>query len=167
METTILWLEESKTDDMRNSSEICRKKCWRTLRCLLGFAKHCSQALDKKSSQWQVMCMAAGFGLCHTSGKSQKWLSANFYNYTSPNVWPPNSLDLNPWIIMYEKDTNRRASTTKAQLIDRIKVVFESLPRETVTSACSRFWSRIETVNEAVNDANIGYFELNLLLTVV
>ena len=33
---------------------------------------------------------------CHTSGKSQKWLSANFANYTSPNVWPPNSPDLNP-----------------------------------------------------------------------
>ena len=53
------------------------------------------------------------------------------------------------------KDTNRRASTTKAQLIDRIKVVFETLPMETVKSACSRFRSRIE----AVIDANGGYFE--------
>ena len=33
---------------------------------------------------------------CHTSGKSQKWLLANFYDYTSPNVWPSNSPDLNP-----------------------------------------------------------------------
>ncbi|KFM77814.1 Transposable element Tcb2 transposase, partial [Stegodyphus mimosarum] len=33
---------------------------------------------------------------CHTSGKSQKWLSENFYDFTSPNVWPPNSPDLNP-----------------------------------------------------------------------
>ena len=54
-----------------------------------------------------------------------------------------------------EKDTNHRARTTKAQLIDRIKVVVETLSMETVTSACSRFRSRIE----AVIDANSGYFE--------
>ena len=54
-----------------------------------------------------------------------------------------------------EKDTNRRASTTKTQLNDRIKAVFETLPRERVTSACSRFRHRIEVVI----DANGGYFE--------
>ena len=54
-----------------------------------------------------------------------------------------------------EKDNNLHASTTKAQLIDRIKVVFETLPRETVTPACSGFRSRIE----AMIDANGGYFE--------
>ena len=32
------------------------------------------------------------------------------------------------------KDTNSHASTTKAQLINRIKVVFETLPRETNVS---------------------------------
>ena len=83
----------------------------------------------------------------------------NFYDYTSPNAWPPNSPDLNPMDYYVcgavQKDTHRRVSTTKAQLIDRIKVVFEALPREIVTSACSRFRSRIE----AVLDANGGYFE--------
>ena len=54
-----------------------------------------------------------------------------------------------------EKDINRRASTTKAQLINRIKVVFVTLPRETVTLACSRFRNRID----AVIDTNVGYFE--------
>ena len=54
-----------------------------------------------------------------------------------------------------EKDANRRSSTAKAQSIDRVKVVFETLPRESVTSACFRFWDRIE----AVADANGGYFE--------
>ena len=54
-----------------------------------------------------------------------------------------------------EKDTNRPASTTKAQLIDRIKVVFKTLPRKTVTSACSMFRSKIE----AVIDANGSYFK--------
>ena len=62
---------------------------------------------------------------CHTSGKRTKCLLENFYDYTSPNVWPPNSPDPNP---MYYyvwgavgKDANRCASTTKAQLIERIK----------------------------------------------
>ena len=54
-----------------------------------------------------------------------------------------------------EKDTNRCANTTKAQLIDIIKVVFETIPRKTVTSACSRFRSRAE----AVIDGNGIYFE--------
>ena len=86
-------------------------------------------------------------------------MSANFYDYTSPNVWPPNSSDLNPMDYYvcgaFEKDTDRRASSTNAQLIDRIKVVFETLHRETVTSACSRFRSKIE----AVIEVNGGYFE--------
>ena len=52
------------------------------------------------------------------SEKVKNGLSANFYDYTSPNVWPPNSPDLNPmdyyvWGTV-EKDTNRRASTKKA-----------------------------------------------------
>ena len=95
----------------------------------------------------------------HTSGKSKKWLSVNFYNYTSPYDWPLNSPDPNPmdyyvWGTV-EKNANHRASTTKTQLINIIKAVFESLPRESVTSSCSRFQDRIE----AVIDANGGYHE--------
>ena len=96
---------------------------------------------------------------CHTSGKSHKWLPANFCNYTSPNVWTPNSpdLDLMDYYVWgaVEKDANRRTCTTKAQLIDRIKAVFETLVRGSVTSTCSRFRGRIE----AVIDANGCYFE--------
>ena len=87
---------------------------------------------------------------CHTSGKCQKWLLANSYDYTSHNVWHPTSQDLNPmyhneWGAVY-KHVNRRASTTKAQLIDKIKAVLESLLRESASSACSRFRSWIEAV---------------------
>ena len=96
---------------------------------------------------------------CHTSGIIQKWLLANFFNCTSPNVWPPNSPDLNPmdyyvWGAV-QKDANRHASTTKAQLVNRIKAVFVTLPRESVTSACSSFLGRIV----AVIDANGDYFK--------
>ena len=88
------------------------------------------------------------------------------YDYTSPNVWSPNSPYLDPmdyyvWVVV-EKDANRRASTTKAQLIDRIKAVFETLLRESVTSTCSRLLGRIENVI----DAKGGYFERNLLTVV-
>ena len=60
-------------------------------------------------------------------------LSGNFYDYINSNVWPPKSPDRNPMDYYVcgavEKDTNSRASTTKAQLIDRINFVFETLPR--------------------------------------
>ena len=121
METTRLWLEESNiTDDLISWKSA--EKVLEDLRCLRGVAKHCSQTLDNKDSQWYAICIAAGFGPYHTSGKSQKLLSANFYDNTGPNVWPPNSPDLNPMDYYVcgavEKDTNRRASTTKSQLID-------------------------------------------------
>ena len=165
METTRLWLEESnKTDNLivfvqQNSSKIYRKKRCRTLRCLHGVAKHCSQALNNKGSQWQAICMAAGFGpLSHLWEKSKMFVG-EFLRLHQSQCWPPNSPDFNPMDYYVqgavEKDTNCRASTAKAQLIDRIKVVFETLPRETVISACSSFRGRIE----AVIDANGGYFE--------
>lgn len=54
---------------------------------------------------------------CYTSRKSFKCLSANLYDYASPNVWPKNSPDLNPmdyyiWRAV-EKDTNLRAVLQK------------------------------------------------------
>ena len=88
------------------------------------------------------------------------------FDYTSPNVWSPNSQDLS--IMDYyvwgyvEKDVNRCASSTEAQLIDRIMAVFETLPRESVPSACSSVWGLIE----AMIDANGSYFEFNLLTVV-
>ena len=47
----------------------------------------------------------------------QKWLSAKYCDYTSPNVWRANSPDLNrmdyyAWGAV-EKDANRYVSTTK------------------------------------------------------
>ena len=57
-------------------------------------------------------------------------LSANV-DYTSPNVWPPITPDLIPMDNKVcgadKKDANRRDRTTKAQLMDRIKAVFETL----------------------------------------
>ena len=110
--------------------------------------------------------MVAGFGHLTHLWEMSKMVIAKFYDYTSPNVWPLNSPDLNPMDYYVcgtvEKDTNHRTSTTKTQLIDRIKVDFETLPRKTVTSAFSRFWNRIEAVIDDTGD----YFKWNLLTVV-
>ena len=113
-----------------------------------------TRVANGRQSVWQQ-----DYAPCHTSGKSQKWLLANFCHYTSPSVWPTISPDLSPmdyyvWEAVV-KDANRRASTTKAQLINIIKAVFVTLPRESVTSSCSRFRGWIV----AVVNADVGYFQ--------
>lgn len=70
-----------------------------------------------------------------------------------------NFLDLYPidyyvWDAV-ENYTNHCTSITRDQLIDRIKVVFEGLQRETVKSACFRFLAQ----TEATTHLNGGYFE--------
>ena len=94
-----------------------------------------------------------------TATPLEKVKNCCFCDDTSPNVWSTNSPDLNPmdyyvWGAV-ETDANCRASTTKAQLIDRIKAVFEILPRECVKSARSSFLGRIEAVIDVIG----GYFE--------
>ena len=96
---------------------------------------------------------------CHTSRRSQMWLSNNFFDYTSPNIWPPNSPDCNPcdyylWGAV-ERQTNRTSCNGKDELIARIKAVFSNLPRGQVLTACSRFRGRLERVLEADG----GFFE--------
>ena len=80
--------------------------------------------------------------------EKEKMVVGKFIYYTTPIVWPPNSPDLNlmdyyVWGAV-EKDANRCASTTKAQLINRIKTVLETLPRESAISAYFRYQGRIE-----------------------
>lgn len=93
---------------------------------------------------------------CHTSRKSQKWLGDNFFDFTSPDVWPPNSPDLNPmdyfvWSAV-ERETNRTACKTKDDLVNRIHASFGNLSREAVMRACQRFRGRIEAVTEVNGD---------------
>lgn len=46
-----------------------------------------------------------------------------------------------------EKDTNHSACNTKARLVVKeIKEVFESLPRDTIKNACTKFWSQLDAV---------------------
>ncbi|QQP53619.1 Uncharacterized protein FKW44_006153 [Caligus rogercresseyi] len=96
---------------------------------------------------------------CHTSHKTQKWLAENLDDYTSPNIWPPNSPDCNLcdyylWGAV-ERDTNRTSCNTMAELKARIIRCFKKLPRDQVRSACARFRSRLEQVVEVRG----AYFE--------
>ena len=93
---------------------------------------------------------------CHTSRKSQRWLGDHFFDFTTPDVWPPNSPDLNPmdffvWSAV-EREANRTACNTKEQLISRIQASFASLPRDTVKRASQRFRGHIEAMIKAKGD---------------
>ncbi|QQP57068.1 Uncharacterized protein FKW44_001935 [Caligus rogercresseyi] len=93
------------------------------------------------------------------SHKTQKWLSENLDDNTSPNIWPPNSPDCNPCDFYLwgaaERDTNRTACNTMAELKVRITLCFKKLPRDQVRCACSRFRSRLKKVVEVRG----AYFE--------
>ena len=96
---------------------------------------------------------------CHTSRKTQAWLSENFVDHTGPDIWPPSSPDCNPldffvWGAV-DRETNKSSCSTKNELKARITRAFGGLSRETVTKACGRFRRRLE----AVVDAGGGFIE--------
>lgn len=89
----------------------------------------------------------------HTARKTQEWISVNFYDHVTPDLWPPNSPDCNPldyylWGVV-ERLTNKTACNTKGELIRRICQAFRTLPADTVKIACSRFRNRVESVINA------------------
>lgn len=92
----------------------------------------------------------------HNSNKTQQWCRDNLPFFFEKEIWPPSSPDCNPldyfvWGVT-ERDVNRSSHNTKQALMDRIKEVFASLPRDDVVKACSRFRSRIEKVVAANGD---------------
>uniref|UniRef100_A0A0L8IF21 Uncharacterized protein n=1 Tax=Octopus bimaculoides TaxID=37653 RepID=A0A0L8IF21_OCTBM len=86
---------------------------------------------------------------CHTSRRTQSWLSHNFCNHITPNIWPPNSPDCNSlhcyvWGAV-ERDTNKTPCNTKNELKARIMAAFTKLNTETVQKSW-RFQSRLEAI---------------------
>ena len=90
---------------------------------------------------------------CHTSRKTQAWLSENFVDHTGPDIWPPSSPDCNPLDFFVwgevERKANQSSCSTKDELKVKITRSFSSLSRVTVVKACSRFRTRLEAVIEA------------------
>lgn len=96
---------------------------------------------------------------CHASKKTQAWLFENVYHHWSPDLWPPNSPDLNPldyfvWGVLerkinstYHPDLN----SLKASILEQ----FALLDKQDVARACRAFRTRLENVVAAKG----GYFE--------
>jgi hypothetical protein len=64
-------------------------------------------------------------------------------------VWPPGSLDINPFAYLKCGVSRRginRSSHKKQSLITTIMEVFINIPREDLKRACSRFRPRLEEV---------------------
>ena len=53
---------------------------------------------------------------CHTSRRTQSWLSENFCNHITPNTWLPNSPDDNPldYYVLDTVETNKRRTKLRA-----------------------------------------------------
>ena len=89
----------------------------------------------------------------HKAIVTQDWLSENFHDHVTPNMWPPNSPDLNPmdyyvWSVV-ERETNRHPHNTIASLKAAIVQVMSEMNKDHLISACRRFRPRLEAVIEA------------------
>ena len=86
-------------------------------------------------------------------------MAENFHDHVTPNLWPPNSPDLNPldyyvWGVV-EKEVNKHPHNTKFSLMEAIARAMEDINKDHLIKACSRFRTRIESVIEAEG----GYIE--------
>ena len=93
---------------------------------------------------------------CHTSRKTQLWLSNNFIDFVLPHVWPPNLPNLNPMDFFVwgaiERCTNKIQCNTKDELIKWIMKKFKAMKKTQIVRACSRFQGCIEAVIDAKGD---------------
>lgn len=95
----------------------------------------------------------------HKARTTQDWMATHLHDHITPNLWPPNSPDLNPldyytWGIV-EREANRHPHTTIGSVKAAISRVMSDIPQDHVIRACQRFRSRIEAVIAATG----GYIE--------
>jgi hypothetical protein len=55
------------------------------------------------------------------------------------------------WSVV-ERESNRRPSNSRAELVEKIKSAFASLPEDQVKRACQRFRHRVESVIQNEGD---------------
>ena len=87
---------------------------------------------------------------CHASKKTQAWLLENVHSHWSPDLWPPNSPDLNPldyfvWGVL-EARTNSVFHPNLDSLKTSIVEQFALLDRHDVIKACRAFRTRVQKV---------------------
>ena len=110
----------------------------------------------KKAARGRTFVWQQDSAPCHTLRISQKWLIEHFYDFVPPDVWPPNSPDLNPmdyfvWGAV-ERHTNKTPCYNKDELVKRIKKEFKALKKDLVIKSCARFRNRIEAIIAANGD---------------
>jgi len=82
--------------------------------------------------------------------RTQDWMSENLHDHITPNMWPPNSPDLNPldyyvWGVV-ERETNKHPHNTLDSLRAAIIRVMTHMDENHLIRACKRFRQRIEGV---------------------
>lgn len=96
------------------------------------------------------------FSVTHTIPKTHARLSKSFVDHTSPDIWPPNSLDCTPWLLISlcrvggrERATNKITCNTKDDLKATVTRAFEDLSRKALTKAGSCFQGHLKATIEA------------------
>ena len=82
---------------------------------------------------------------------TQEWIADNLHDYNTPNIWPPNSPDLNPldyyvWSIV-EEEVNKHLHNNNLKT-DMVRVISE-IDKDQLIRACNRFRPRVKVVIDA------------------
>ncbi|EFN75878.1 hypothetical protein EAI_04296, partial [Harpegnathos saltator] len=85
----------------------------------------------------------------HKAMTTQDWMTENFYDYITPNLWPPRSSDHNPldyyvWSVI-ERETNKHPHNNISSRKDAITTTMIKMNKEHLIRACNRFRPRIES----------------------
>lgn len=97
--------------------------------------------------------------LAHKDEETPDLMTVTLQVYIGPNMWPPNSSDLNPlhhyvWSVV-ERETNQRSYNRIVSLIAAIPRVIFSINTDHMVRASHRCRSRIE----AITTTKGGYIE--------
>lgn len=115
---------------------------------------HRYQALNRRNSSEEAVHVPARF-----YSPNQEWHGGYIHDRITPNIWTPNSLDLNlmdhyVWIVV-ERETNKYTHNIKDLRKSALRDVMANIDKEHLINACNHFKSCIE----AVIEVDCGYIE--------
>ena len=121
--------------------------------------------MDERGGWWEAIRVPGGLCPCPRL-QDDAGLAAEQCNHWSPDLWPPNSPDLNPldhfiWGVL-ETKTNNRFHPNMESIRQSVIEEFSLLERDLVIKACKVFRTRIEQAI-AANGGYIEKFESALL----
>ena len=102
------------------------------------------------------LCLAIGLVIMPHKQENLEVAVRNVCDYTTPNIWLPNSPACNPLehyvLSVVDQGTNKNPSKTKNELKAQITVKFNHFNKEIVGKACRRFRSCMEAIFEGNGD---------------